>query len=202
MRWGETAFLLRAFLTNVSDQMQHQEGTLEFSGLFLMNSSTIKMIWAYPSTPCAMGVHSTSTSLFPCCLWQCSHLLNKLNASATLKNNLRNVSLQPAKAVPSAHKLWKWCLSCQRTIAAVSHMGWGCSTHGICAAPTPWLSKSHPRAAVNMSTFKWLHVMPSDTQTSSLCYMRPASKFCPFSTMWLRMWALVGQISYAGHSEN
>lgn len=112
MRWSETGFLLQNLPQNVPGQMQHQEGTLEFSGLFLMNSLTIKIICAYPSgssvTSCAKGIHSTSASLFPCCLWQCSHLLNKLNASAILKNNQRNVSLQPAKVVPSAHKLWKW----------------------------------------------------------------------------------------------
>lgn len=72
-------------------------------------------LFGYPSgssaTPCARGIHSTSASWSPCCLWQCSHLLNKLNASAILKNNQRNVNLQPARVVLAAHKLWKWCAS-------------------------------------------------------------------------------------------
>lgn len=44
--------------------------------------------------------------------------------------------------------------------------------------------------------------MPSDSHTSLLSFMRPASKFCPFSTVGLGMGASVGQISCAGHSES
>lgn len=102
-----------------------------------------------------------------------------------LNNNQRNVSLWPAKVVPSAYELWKLCLSrVAREQLKQSHIWDEDAQHKeFCVAPTFRLSKSNPRAAVNMPTFKLLQVMPSDSQTSLLRYMRPASKFSPFLTM-------------------